>query len=137
VSDNPYTDDEYDDTYKEVHGDEPARDQYAGTEGTDDTFFPSGAGTGGSLSPSGWGIWPTSDTADTTAEGNYDETGTRSDDRPATGDTDDESWWDVGLIGGLLLVGVALFLFPEPATSAIGIGLITLGVVAWVVDWLA
>jgi len=42
VSDNPYTDDEYDDTYKEVHGDEPTRDQYT-EEATDDTFFPSGA----------------------------------------------------------------------------------------------
>jgi hypothetical protein len=132
VSDNPYTDDEYDDTYKKVHGDDPARDQYAEDETTDDIFFPSGASN--SLSPLGWGIWPGGDTADATAEGNYDKTGYEG--RAATGD-EDGSWWDVGLIGGLLLVGIALFLFPEPGTSAIGIGLIALGVIAWVVDWLA
>ena len=49
MSDNPDTDDEYDDTYEEVHGDEPARDQCT-EEVTDDTFFPSGVGN--SLSPS-------------------------------------------------------------------------------------
>lgn len=49
-------------------------------------------------------------------------------------DEDDGSWWDVGLIGLLLIAGVALFLFPEPFTSTIGIVLIALGIVAWVAD---
>ncbi|WP_135825341.1 hypothetical protein [Halorussus ruber] len=138
MADDPYTDDEYDDTYKEVHGDEPARDQYAGEEATDDTFFPSGVGS--SLYPSGWGIWPAGDAVDATAEEDRGEAETagKYDTASGTGTDDSEdSWWDVGLIGTLLVVGVALFLFPEPATSALGIGLITLGVIAWVVDWLA
>ncbi|WP_276302412.1 hypothetical protein [Halorussus lipolyticus] len=134
MSDNPYTDDEYDSTYKDVHGDEEAREKYTGDE-MGDSFFPSSVG--GSLSPSGWGIWPAGDAADATAEEDRAETGADYDTANETGaDDSDGSWWDVGLIGTLLVVGVALFLFPEPATSAIGIGLIALGVVAWVVDWL-
>lgn len=31
----------------------------------------------------------------------------------------------------LIIAGVALFLFPEPATSMAGIGLIVLGVASW------
>lgn len=126
MSDNPYTDDEYDDTYKEVHGDEPTRDQYT-EEATDDTFFPSGVGN--SLYPSGWGIWPAGDANDAASEsevGEYDETS-----------TDDDGWLGEGVAGILLLVGVVLFFFPEPATSALGIGLIVLGVIAWVAEEMA
>lgn len=40
-------------------------------------------------------------------------------------------------LGALLVVaGVALFLFPEPATSAAGIALIGLGALVWFVSWL-
>lgn len=40
-------------------------------------------------------------------------------------------------LGALLVVaGVALFLFPEPATSAAGIALIGLGALVWLVSWL-
>lgn len=35
----------------------------------------------------------------------------------------------------LVLVGFALFIFPEPATSALGIGLMLLGAVWWVREW--
>ncbi|MFB6163825.1 MAG: hypothetical protein ABEJ31_01565 [Haloarculaceae archaeon] len=56
--------------------------------------------------------------------------------RPAAA-ADDDGWWDEGLISLTLLVGVALFLFPEPATSVLGIALIFLGGFAWVVDALA
>ncbi|WP_227355413.1 hypothetical protein [Haladaptatus salinisoli] len=48
---------------------------------------------------------------------------------------DGGSWWDEGLISLLLIAGVVLFVIPEPATSAFGILLISVGVVAWLVDW--
>lgn len=49
-------------------------------------------------------------------------------------DEEDGSWLDEGAISLLLLAGVALFVFPEPATSALGIVLISIGVVAWLAD---
>ena len=139
MANDPYTDDEYDDTYKNAHGDEPARDQYT-NEATDDTFFPSGVG--GSLTPMGWGIWPSNDPVDAERadrEAGYGEDRGEYEGRTGvrTEDTEDDSWWDEGLIGLLLVAGVVLFFFPEPATSAIGIGLITVGALAWIIDWLA
>jgi len=121
---DPYTDDEYDSTYEDVHGDEPARDQHV-DETTDDNFFPSGAGD--RLNPAGWGVWPSSRAGD--AE--YAETG-----ETATGDeSEDGGWWDEGLISLLLVGGLVLFLFPEPATSAVGVLMMGAGVIAWFVDW--
>jgi hypothetical protein len=35
----------------------------------------------------------------------------------------------------LLLVGFAMFVFPEPATSTLGIGLMLLGAVWWFDEW--
>jgi hypothetical protein len=35
----------------------------------------------------------------------------------------------------LVLVGFALFIFPEPATSALGIGLMLLGAAWWFDEW--
>ncbi|UPV76600.1 hypothetical protein M0R89_18885 (plasmid) [Halorussus limi] len=134
MSDNPYTDDEYDSTYKDVHGDEPTRDQYT-DETTDDTFFPSGVGN--SLYPSGWGIWPAGDANDASTE---NEAGDDYDRRTADYDDsegDDDGWFGEGIAGTLLLIGAVLFFFPEPSTSAIGIGLMALGVLTWVVDALA
>ena len=52
-------------------------------------------------------------------------------------ETGEGSWWDEGLIGLLLIVGIVLFLIPEPATSGLGILLIGAGVVLWIIDWLA
>lgn len=40
------------------------------------------------------------------------------------------------LIPVLLIVGVLLFLFPEPISSALGIVLVALGVALWVWDLL-
>lgn len=37
----------------------------------------------------------------------------------------------MALVGLLLLVGVILFLFPEPATSGLGATLILLGILIW------
>lgn len=128
---DPYTDDEYDDTYKEVHGDEPAKDQYT-NQATDDTFFPSGVGS--TLSPSGWGLWPSNTAADAEYGDNEARGGPEARD---TSETEDEGWLTEGVISMVLVIGVALFLFPEPVTSAVGIGLIAVGVVAWVVDWLS
>lgn len=50
----------------------------------------------------------------------------------AGGREGDDSWLTRGLAWTLLLSGVVLFLFPEPATSMVGIGLIVAGLVAWV-----
>ena len=49
-------------------------------------------------------------------------------------DENDDSWWDEGLIGLLLIAGVVLFFIPEPTTSAIGIALVGVAVVAWIID---
>lgn len=35
----------------------------------------------------------------------------------------------------MLLVGFLLFVFPEPATSALGAGLLLLGAVWWFYEW--
>lgn len=64
-----------------------------------------------------------------------DEVESRRDPSVHDPDTDD-GWWDGGLITLLLVVGVVLFLFPEPATSALGIFLVVTGAVLWLVDWL-
>lgn len=44
---------------------------------------------------------------------------------------DDDSWWSGGLISLLLIGGVILFLFPEPATSGIGMLLVGAGLILW------
>lgn len=48
---------------------------------------------------------------------------------------EDGSWWDEGLITLLFLVGIGLFIFPEPATSGLGIALIATAAVLWLADW--
>lgn len=132
MANDPYTDDEYDDTYKKVHGDEPARDQYAGDDATDDAFFPSRAG--GRLSS--WGLWPTGSSGNT-ADAEYGGAETGGGGGGVSTDEDEGgSWWDEGLITLLLVGGLALFLFPEPATSAVGIVLMGVGLLAWAIDWL-
>lgn len=50
-------------------------------------------------------------------------------------DQADGTWLDEGLISLLLVVGVALFLFPEPATSGLGIVLVATGALLWLIDW--
>ena len=37
--------------------------------------------------------------------------------------------------GTMLLVGFVLFIFPEPATSALGAGLLLLGSAWWFYEW--
>lgn len=85
----------------------------------------------------GWTIgygWPplyrqedVDDTTDDAYDDTYDETA-------VYGDEDEGSWWDEGLISLLIIAGVVLFFFPEPATSMLGIVLILIGAVAWLVD---
>jgi len=73
-----------------------------------------------------------------------DQTATGDDVARATAQSDDEmvyaggregddSWLTRGIAWALLATGLVLFLFPEPATSMLGIGLITAGLVVWVV----
>jgi hypothetical protein len=35
----------------------------------------------------------------------------------------------------LIVVGFVLFVFPEPATSALGVGLLLLGAAWWAYEW--
>lgn len=51
-------------------------------------------------------------------------------------ENEDGRWLDRGLIAATILVGVVLLLFPEPATSALGMALVAAGVIAWLVEWL-
>jgi hypothetical protein len=76
--------------------------------------------------PGAWWPWYSdADADDGVAEPGYDGTS-----------EDGGSWWDESLITLLLVVGVVLFVFPEPATSGLGILLITAGVIAWLIDLL-
>ena len=50
----------------------------------------------------------------------------------ADGREGDDSWLGMGLASILVVSGVLLFLFPEPATSLLGIGLIVAGLAVWV-----
>lgn len=61
--------------------------------------------------------------------GREDESDDVARDEVTTGS--DESWLDDGLVGLLLVVGVVLFVFPEPSTSALGILLIVTGILMW------
>jgi hypothetical protein len=49
-------------------------------------------------------------------------------------DEEDGGWWDEGLIATTLIVGLLLFLFPEPLTSSVGFFLMLAGAVAWLLD---
>jgi hypothetical protein len=47
--------------------------------------------------------------------------------------------WEIGSTSvsaaTLMIIGLVLFLFPEPATSAFGLFLIGLGVLIWFMGW--
>lgn len=107
-------------------------DQYDAESHTDDqgggwlTYYPQWR--------RGWGVWPfTSGREEDEAryeENAYEDTGDSFSDEDSDG-----SLWDEGLITLLLVAGVLMFVFPEPITSGVGILLISIGVVAWLVDW--
>lgn len=76
-----------------------------------------------------------SERTDPYADEDYDET--REEYEETYGETDGEtdgSWLDEGIITLLVVVGIVLFLIPEPGTSTLGLLLIGIGVVAWVAD---
>lgn len=50
-------------------------------------------------------------------------------------DATDDSLLDEGLITAVLVAGLLLFVFPEPATSALGAALLVAGGIAWLVGW--
>ena len=47
---------------------------------------------------------------------------------------ENESFLDEELVPYLFLFGVLLFLFPEPATSAVGVFLVGIGLAMWAWD---
>ena len=122
--------DPYDgETYGDTRGVRDEATDRGAEEAYDDTMFPSRE----TISPFEWSIWPGAREDDVYE----DESVQGADyDGEASGDEDDGLGWDEGMIGTLLLVGLALFLIPEPTTSAIGVFLLALGAGAWVVDWL-
>lgn len=65
-------------------------------------------------------------------EGPDDRRADEGRDRPSG--NEGESWLDEGLITLLIVGGALLFLFPEPATSAVGIVLLGVGIIAWAAD---
>lgn len=44
------------------------------------------------------------------------------------------SWWGESLSSILLITGLVLFIFPEPATSALGVILMLAGAFGWIVS---
>jgi hypothetical protein len=44
-----------------------------------------------------------------------------------------ESMAGLGIVGLLLIAGIILFVFPEPATSGLGITLVVVAVIVWAV----
>lgn len=99
----------------------------------DSTWFP----TAGGLT-----VWPAglyaSEAGEDDEYGEYESGTTAGEDRYRTGTETDTGggWLDEGLITLLIVAGAALFVFPEPATSGLGILLLSLGVVAWLYDLL-
>ncbi|WP_433632248.1 hypothetical protein [Halomicrococcus sp. NG-SE-24] len=109
-----------------MQDDDQRTDEPPAEEAFDDSIFP----YGGSPYGFGWSAWPWSDVEDENdAYGESDEF------RPSEA-TDEGGRLGEGVVSVLLVVGVVLFLFPEPATSAIGMGLVALGLAMWLLDWL-
>ena len=81
-----------------------------------------------------WGVWPFTSGRDE-EEARYDENAYEDTDDSFSDEDSNGSLWDEGLITLLLVAGVILFVFPEPISSGVGILLITIGVIAWLVDW--
>lgn len=123
-------------------------DQYNEPDGYNEAYENEREGRSGSLFPYSvsWGGWSSffgrgkardggsvDGYRDRTADATPSET---TYDGNAGGGTD-ESKLGEGLAGLLLVAGVVLFLFPEPATSLLGIVLVTLGVVAWAAEALS
>lgn len=46
----------------------------------------------------------------------------------------DDSWLDEGLFAFLIVVGLLLFVVPEPGTSVVGILFMVAGAIAWLFD---
>lgn len=44
-------------------------------------------------------------------------------------------WWDALGVGGVIIIGLALFFFPEPVTSVIGILVIVVAALLWLGGW--
>ena len=116
---------------------DPERPYGESDDRASDSFFPYTGSWGlGSALPSVYGTDETANDEEVPDEGTSDER--RYDDRYDEATTDEEgTWLDEGLISLVLLAGVVLFFFPEPATSALGILLLGVGVVAWIADALA
>lgn len=146
---DPYVDDRTrDEDDLADYGDRPPADRADADEpyAADDEdrrwlpYFPSW-GWGGA-----WGVWPWAAREDEDArydDDAYEDAGsspydeeTGYDDR-AGGGGGIASLWDESLITLLIVGGAVLFVFPEPATSGLGVLLMTLGVIAWLVDWAA
>lgn len=124
MSDDSYPADMYD---EEEVGDARGVREEEVDDPYDGTILP----LGGTMYPFSWSFWA-SDEDDVYDSDAYDQ----EDYDEATVAEDEDAGWDEGVIGTLLIVGLVLFLIPEPATSGLGVFLLALGAVGWIVDWL-
>lgn len=46
-----------------------------------------------------------------------------------------KAYWSAIGVGGLLIIGVLFFFFPEPVTSVLGIALILVAAFIWLAGW--
>ncbi len=46
-----------------------------------------------------------------------------------------QKWWDALGAGGVIIIGLVLFFFPEPVTSLIGITIIMIAGLTWLAGW--
>ena len=113
ADDSPYSEDT-----SESYGDDGPYDDNDSTGSVFPYVWPTWGGGGG------WRLgWPSRD-QEVVDEEARDETSVEEDD----------SWLGEGLFSLLVIVGVILFIFPEPATSMLGVILIFLGAVGWLVS---
>lgn len=115
--------------------DRPPEDEYYG----EDTAYDDDRTLPGFL-PFGWPAMFNQGTRDDDYREDYDDEYGEDYERERQRDYERQeegegTWLDEGLISLVIVAGVILFLFPEPGTSALGIVLITAGVIAWVIDW--
>lgn len=46
-----------------------------------------------------------------------------------------QKWWDALGVGGMIIIGLVLFFFPEPVTSLIGVTIIMIAGLVWLAGW--
>lgn len=104
------------------YDEDPYDDEPTGADDTDSPYSWPPGGTGWRWGwPSGY-WWGTDDESRDVDQWEEDRS------------SDDDTWLDEGIYTLLIVVGVVLFLFPEPGTSMVGVLLMLAGGIGWVID---